>query len=191
MLHSAGNGYVSDVCSEIIYVFAGLTSTTATPGTLLASWPQPFSQQGLAWDPATTDLWVVAGGISSLVVLAGLQVAASAKGDPQLRGFLGQSFQVHGLDGCVSSLISDRETQLNARFSFLASGSCPPAHVPTQCWTHPGSYFTELTIRTHSGARLLLVAGDEREGFTAVELDGERQSLPLPAIEPKEGEDKR
>ena len=58
----------------------------------------------------------------------------AALGDPQLKGFLGQSFQVHGLDGGVYSVLSEKEVQVNARFTFLEGGRCPPK-IETPCWS--------------------------------------------------------
>ena len=103
--------------------------------------------------------------------------AASALGDPQLKGFRGQSYQVHGLDGGVYSVISDREVQLNALFTFLDAGRCPPAQVKTQCWSHPGSYFGQVALRTAAGARLLLMSGGAEDGFARVEMDGQVVAL--------------
>ena len=104
--------------------------------------------------------------------------AGAALGDPQIVGFLGQSFQVHGLDGGVYSVISDEETQLNARFVFLSSGSCPPVSVlRTQCWSHSGSYFGEVAVQSSSGARLLVQSGAAADGLSLLQLDGQTLEL--------------
>ena len=105
----------------------------------------------------------------------------AALGDPQLKGFLGQSFQVHGLDGGIYSVLSQKDVQVNARFTFLESGRCPPSSIETPCWSHPGSYFGALSIRTQSGARLLIQSGSAATGFAVVELDGQQLSFSQPA----------
>ena len=67
-------------------------------------------------------------------------LVSSVRGDPQLVGLLGQSYQVHGMDGAVYNLISDASVQLNSRFSFLTGGEClrDEAGRPLfTCWTHP------------------------------------------------------
>lgn len=46
-------------------------------------------------------------------------------GDPQFSGFLGQQYQIHGVDGLVYNIISDPILQFNARFTFLEKGTCP------------------------------------------------------------------
>ena len=104
---------------------------------------------------------------------------AAALGDPMLSGFLGQRYQVHGLDGAVYSIISSVSMQLNARFIFLGSGRCPTyggadagATRPTNCWTHPGSYFGSIGLRTAKGSRLLLQAGGSMTGFEEITFDG-------------------
>ena len=99
-------------------------------------------------------------------------INAAAVGDPQLIGFLGQSFQVHGVDGQVYSLISDREVSINARFVFRAEGQCPPSDVvTTQCWSHPGSYFGSVGVRTAAGGRVQVDAGAAKDGFLSVTVD--------------------
>jgi hypothetical protein len=86
-------------------------------------------------------------------------------GDPQFTGFRGQSFQVHGVDGFVYALIAAPQLQLNSRFTFLASGACPVLNdsIPSNCWSHPGSYLGEI------GSRLT--------GFAAVEVNGQPLSV--------------
>ena len=127
-------------------------------------------------DNSVMDSFTIAAKSAAVVGLPG-----AAIGDPQLKGFLGQSFQVHGLDGGVYSVLSEKEMQVNARFTFLEAGRCPPSHIETPCWSHPGSYFGALSIRTLSGARMLVQAGNATSGFALVELDGEPLSLAQPA----------
>ena len=94
-------------------------------------------------------------------------------GDPQFIGLAGQSFQVHGIDGQVYSLIIDDVFHLNARFVFLSQGQCPPKSSNGQnpCWSHPGSYLGELGLRTVDGHALVVVSGPASAGFASVTLD--------------------
>ena len=98
---------------------------------------------------------------------------AGVIGDPQFVGLLGQSFQVHGIDGAVYSLIIDRGVLVNARFRYLSSGRCPQAasHA-SNCWSHPGSYLGEVGVVSEDGNRLHVVSGDWSTGFDRVTLDG-------------------
>ena len=126
-------------------------------------------------DNSVIDSFTVAAKSAAVTGLPG-----AGLGDPQLKGFLGQSFQVHGLDGGVYSVLSEKDVQVNARFAFLEAGRCPPSHIDTPCWSHPGSYFGAISIRTRSGARLLIQAGSANSGFAAVELDGQQLTLSQP-----------
>lgn len=97
--------------------------------------------------------------------------SASATGDPQFVGLLGQSFQVHGIDGGVYSMISQPSMQLNSRFVFLAEGTCPIATGSTtkiSCWSHPGSYLGELALMTSAGDHVIITAGSADSGFRRV-----------------------
>ena len=100
--------------------------------------------------------------------------AATVLGDPQFMGLRGQSFQVHGMDGEVYSLVrDDAGVRVNARFVFLSAGRCPPlAAISTACWSHPGSYLGEVGVRSAGGARLSVVSGPAAAGFRSVTLDG-------------------
>lgn len=105
--------------------------------------------------------------------------AASVVGDPQFVGLLGQSFQVHGVDGAVYNLISDALVLVNARFRFLSEGEClhdAEGQRLFVCWSHPGSYLASLAIRTAAGDQLVIHAGAARLGFQSVLLNG----VPLP-----------
>ena len=150
----------------------------------------PFS---VAADPRGYYVYVSDGAAGNVVQLAG-QVplpSGSTLGDPQFVGFLGQSFQVHGIDGAVYSLISDAQVQVNGRFAFLGEkGRCvaqrdirrsnnrsvSSADIdrrvagPIQCWSHPGSYIGELSVRTAAGMRLLVQPGTTAEGYRRVEV---------------------
>ena len=124
----------------------------------------------------------VAGGYQSgPASLTCMAPRSGASGDPQLVGLLGQSFQVHGLDGVVYNLVTHRSLQLNARFTFLGGAygdyGCPGQ---TQCWTHPGNYISALGLSQRVGpARvdILVVAGTAALGFSRISIDGESASL--------------
>ena len=81
-------------------------------------------------------------------------------------------YQVHGLDGGVYAILSDAQVLINARFVFVESGVCPPVSVVTACFSHPGSYFGQLALRTAQGGRLLLTPGAAAAGYASVVLDG-------------------
>ncbi|MCJ1296781.1 hypothetical protein MMC34_008348 [Xylographa carneopallida] len=106
--------------------------------------------------------------------------SSSVLGDPQFVGLRGQSYQVHGIDGAVYNLISDAAVQLNARFTYLSGGHCPrdvTTNTPLfTCWTHPGSYLSELALRTSGGDYVRLVAGKAQQGFAVVELGSTNSS---------------
>ena len=98
--------------------------------------------------------------------------AAGVLGDPMFVGLRGQRYQVHGLDGAVYNLISDRLLQVNARFTYLDSGSCLRDAVTNAplftCWTHRGSYLSALAVMVSGGASVLLTSGAARDGFASV-----------------------
>ena len=106
-----------------------------------------------------------------------------AFGDPQLYGLRGQSFQVHGIDGSVYSLISAHNMQLNSRFAFIARADCPAKQVvDTACWSHPGSYMRDMAVTAlldgdEDGQQPTLttftfLSGPAATGFQAVLVDG-------------------
>jgi len=100
----------------------------------------------------------------------------SVRGDPQFIGLRGQTYQVHGIDGGVYNLITDKTYQLNSRFTFL-NGPRPCSIMPSTgqkslaCWTHPGSYISELGLKT-ADTELLISAGSAAVGFSAVTMKG-------------------
>jgi hypothetical protein len=51
-------------------------------------------------------------------------------------------------------------------------------HRLTNCWSHPGSYFGALALRTASGHRLLLEAGSAKEGLK-LSIDSTPYSSPV------------
>ena len=182
----ASNGqpliFVSDPAGPAIRVFS---ITGQLVRSLNQSSPALQFPLGMALSPAgdlyvSDDLYVV------LVWPNVLQVVSGVQGDPQFVGLRGQSFQVHGIDGAVYALLSSPSTQLNARFTFLDSGVCPPSFIiHTQCWSHPGSYLGAVSVQERvvgvesvdgvAGVQQLLVeAGPSALGFTAVQLNGRR-----------------
>ena len=109
---------------------------------------------------------------------APLAPPSAVVGDPQFVGLLGQSYQVHGMDGEVYSIISDRLVQVNARFTFLSSGRCDKDNETGKplytCWTHPGSYLTAIGIRTAGGDTVVLTAGKAADGFDSLVVNDQR-----------------
>ena len=101
-------------------------------------------------------------------------VVSSSGGDPQFFGFRDQSFQFHGHDGQVYSIISDSLIQVNARFDYLDQGQCPEyigasRSLPvTNCWSRSGLYFGLITIQTNNGDRVMIDAGSAFHGFQSV-----------------------
>ena len=96
-------------------------------------------------------------------------------GDPQLYGLLGQSFQVHGIDGGVYNLISAPALQVNTRFVFLDAARCPSKQVvDTPCWSHPGSYMGALSFQVAMSSgevvRITVAAGPMESGLQAVQV---------------------
>ena len=98
-----------------------------------------------------------------------------AVGDPVFVGFLGQVYQVHGMDGAVYCLLSQASVSINALFVFLESGACPVVNgvAGTNCWSHPDSYFASLAQQTAQGDQLEVIVGPATAGFRAVRFDGE------------------
>ena len=100
----------------------------------------------------------------------------SAVGDPLFAGFQGQRYQVHGIDGAVYALLSQRSLHINALFVFLDSGKCPVVGGVQQqanCWSHPGSYFGQLAFQTNQGVQLEIVAGAANKGIERLQLNGQ------------------
>ena len=103
--------------------------------------------------------------------------SAGVVGDPQFVGLRGQRFQVHGIDGAVYNLISEADTQVNARFAYLSAGHCPiiDGFPDTNCWSHPGSYISQLSFQQRVNGTVhtaLLTAGGAKDGFSLVQVDG-------------------
>ena len=102
-----------------------------------------------------------------------------AMGDPQFAGLRGQDYQVHGVDGGIYNIISDKYMQLNSKFVFL-TGPRPCPMIPTTgqksvaCFHHPGSYLGNLALLTSAGDRVLIESGPSERGLSTVEVNGER-----------------
>jgi len=65
---------------------------------------------------------------------------------------------------------------MNSRVVFLSSGQCPPENIKKtlkskQCWTHPGSYLSDLGIQTKDGTRLYIQSGDKDMGFSSISFN--------------------
>ena len=173
---SASRVYVADSYHGRVVVISGISAPA--PGTQLYAFFDTY--QGYfptsTWVDSAGLIYVVDDNNNRVAVLQGLP-AATALGDPQSAGFLGQSYQVHGLDGGVYSVLSSASPQFNARFTFLSSGQCPEYggaaadSVPTNCFSHPGTYFSAVGFRTAGGSRLLLVGGAAKQGFASIVLD--------------------
>jgi hypothetical protein len=87
-------------------------------------------------------------------------------GDPQFMGFIGQSFQVHGISNMVYNVLSSPSIQYNALFRYLDAGKCRKG---TACFAHPGNYFGDVgvTFSTSTGSVALLVeSGPVDTGLT-------------------------
>ena len=101
---------------------------------------------------------------------------ARAIGDPLFAGFQGQLYQVHGIDGAIYAVLSQSSLHINALFVFLSSGSCPVVSgvtATTNCWSHPGSYFGQLSFQTAHGSKLQIEAGSTTTGVKRITLDGQ------------------
>jgi hypothetical protein len=107
----------------------------------------------------------------------GSQLPGCAQGDPQFNGFVGQSYQIHGVSNTVYNVISAPRFQVNALFTYLESGKCRRG---TQCFSHPGNYFGEmgLLLADDAGAvtRVQLQAGPVDAGMRVLINDSELPS---------------
>ena len=102
----------------------------------------------------------------SLTTAAGQYVPPSPGGvigDPQFTGFLGQSFQFHGIPDEYFNILTSPHAQLNAQFLFLTSQperlrqgeqrlfrlrSSAQNRLPdTAAWTHDGTYLGQVGIK--------------------------------------------
>jgi len=101
----------------------------------------------------------------------------SAVGDPQFHGLLGQSYQIHGIDNTIYSIISQFDFSFTSRFVYLSSGRCPLYASAMNCWSHPGSYFGAIGIQTADGNKILIEAGDWSKGFSKVEINNKNINI--------------
>ena len=107
---------------------------------------------------------------------ASAQPLPSVHGGPQFVGLLGQSYQIHGVDGQVYNLVSDKLVQVNAKLSFLDAGACDKdektgAPLYT-CWSHSGTYITAIGLRTAAGDSVIIRPGKGWHGFDSMEVNG-------------------
>jgi len=106
---------------------------------------------------------------------------ATVKGDPQFMGLRGQNYQIHGIDGAVYNIISDRDIQLNSRFVFL-TGPRPCPTMPSTgrkssaCWSHAGSYLGEIGLKAGND-QIFVASGAAATGFSAVTVNGKQLSV--------------
>ena len=103
--------------------------------------------------------------------------SSAITGDPQFVGLRGQQYQVHGIDGAVYNIITEKNTQVNSRFVFLTEGECPmiAGKPDSNCWSHPGSYLGEMSFQQIVDGKLhaaLVTAGPAKSGFAGVQVDG-------------------
>ena len=118
------------------------------------------------------------------VALVSSTTPAAAIGDPTFVGFLGQRYQVHGIDGAIYAVLSQATLAVNARFVFLSAGRCPTVDgvVSTNCWSHPGSYFGALSFQTTAGDRLSISAGSADVGFASIMHDDQQVATKVGTI---------
>jgi len=104
-------------------------------------------------------------------VVAGHSGSGGAIGDPQFMGFIGQSFQVHGLSNMIYNVLSTPSIQYNALFRYLESGKCRKG---TACFAHPGNYFGEVGIlfASSTGPLSVLVESGSVEAGLTVSING-------------------
>ena len=156
----------SDLALAINLTQSSTPWLSAYPNCALLNQVQPQNYASVSGTFTTT----CTGDVCSSQLLT--QGSGSALGDPVFTSFHGVRYQVHGLSGQVYVVLSDPQLLINARFTFLSTGECPPAAVSTLCFSHPGSYFGSLALRSRGGSRLLLQPGAASEGFSSIELDG-------------------
>jgi hypothetical protein len=87
---------------------------------------------------------------------------AAVSGDPQIVGFQGQRYQIHGIPDEHFALLSTPSYFMNGRFTYIANGVCN--YNDTECFSHAGTYISELGIVTGNN-QLKLVAGSHEHGL--------------------------
>ena len=148
------------------------TNTSVHTCNYTASWTTPFSGNIIVAYGTGPDV-----GNQRTDAVSTFFVNTIVVGDPQFVGLRGQSYQVHGVDGAVYNIISEKDTQVNSRFTFLTEGECPIIDgVPADnCWSHAGSYLGEMSFQQVVDGKLhagLITAGDAKKGFSMVQMDG-------------------
>jgi hypothetical protein len=98
---------------------------------------------------------------------AGLSVTyiytAAVTGDPQIVGFQGQHFQIHGTPDEHYNLISTADYYLNSRFEYMATGVCN--YNDTECFSHPGTYIGEIGL-VRGDYRVKVTSGPHASGLS-------------------------
>jgi hypothetical protein len=107
---------------------------------------------------------------------------SSIVGDPQFTGFLGQSYQIHGLPDTIFNIISSPLIQLNSRFDYISKSPSKSTSkiickvIQTICWTHPGTYLGQIDIKVGKD-KILLTAGLISDGFNSIKLNQEEINI--------------
>jgi len=176
------DGTFPDTTTGLCTSGAALCSTlfTTTPTICVGGTPLCSSQQGIV------QILVPTGAVNqhcSVTYTWGTTVGESQNtppgsgGDPQFWGFLGQSYQVHGVSGTVYNVISTPSLQLNALFTFLTEGRCRKG---TLCFGHPGNYFGEVGLMlkddSQTESNLRVIAGPVDVGLQVL-VNGTALSL--------------
>jgi len=92
--------------------------------------------------------------------------APGAAGDPQIVGFQGQKYQIHGIPDEHFNLVSAPTYYVNSHFVYMANGICN--YNDTECFSHPGTYIDQIGVVTANGkGKLKLVAGSHDAGMVA------------------------
>jgi hypothetical protein len=150
------------------------TSPNTNPGIYIFTFTIPVGQQlcaNITYNSTAPNL------VDKIFISITNPVLPIIVGDPQFVGLRGQSYQVHGVDGAVYNIITEKETQVNSRFVFLSQGACPVFNgvADTNCWSHPGSYLGEISFQQIVDGvnhQALVTAGSAKNGFNAITLDG-------------------
>jgi hypothetical protein len=129
-----------------------LAYSTTTPATLTTLTGAAKTFYVNAFDQGASP--TVIGGSANLAYSAGGSVTyggtvtytytAAVTGDPQIVGFQGQHFQIHGTPDEHYNLISTADYYLNSRFEYMATGVCN--YNDTECFSHPGTYIGEIAL---------------------------------------------
>ena len=185
---STGHVFMTDTSLNRVVILQGFTAAITPASSSSAAVPIVSSSTAAsatsaaaatsAPTPSTAAVNPTSAAVTPAPSSSSTASAVKIVGDPQFTGFRGQSFQVHGIDGHVYSLISEPHLQVNSRFVFLTQGRCPTVDGKpgSNCWSHPGSYMGSVSFQ-HRGEdgethRVLVEAGGADDGFARVECDG-------------------